>query len=120
MTFRRKLKVAYSRGLAVSRPITEVWSIAADEIADNAACLKNAEKYLTRSLVFPHIATVSKIVFLDIFFRQCGFMDAVRICGPGSMKRLSVRLSVRLSFHSSTTATAAGGFAAGRPADRRY
>jgi len=44
-----------------------VWSIAADEIADNAACLKNAEKYLTRSLVFPHIATVSKIVFPDIF-----------------------------------------------------
>ena len=33
-------------------------------------------------------------------FRQCGFMDAVRICGPGSMKRLSVRLSVRLSFPS--------------------
>jgi len=32
------------------------------------------------------------------------------------MKRLSVRLSVRLSFHSSTTATAAGGFAAERPA----
>jgi len=37
------------------------------EIAENAACLKNAEKYFRKSVVFLHITTVSKIVFPDLF-----------------------------------------------------
>ena len=114
---------------SLPRGMTALGDAAVCQITLNACYLLVRLKYIenssnTSAFVCYMSCYVWQIVYVSLsvllLFGFCVIGTARIACGTGSMYRSGVRPSVRLFACRSTAAAAAGGFAAERPAGRRY